>query len=628
MKKHNKFLVCAITAVLGAIAAVPAAAQAEEYAPESSAADSVQISSWYTDEEGRIFYYDKNGEAVTGTQVINGRIYLFSENGVQKTGWRTVEGQRLYYDPITGKHVYGWFEYCGKNYYIEPGLGKATGYVFDADGNSYLFDDYGAQFDEEGFVSYKNACYYIGADGKLLTAPAEIDGIYYDISINGEISTGWQTYNGKSYYFDTATGQAKTGLFEESGSWYYVTAESGKNTGIVNIDGVNYLFDDNGVMQTGLQSIESKLYYFNNNGSYQTGWLTLDNGTYYFGEDGAALLSWQEIDSKKYYFGQDGIMLTGRQIIEGNKYSFDENGAMQTGLVAFDDGTYCFGEDGIMLTGWQTINDEKYYFDNNGKMLTGRQIIEGNKYYIAENGVMQTGWVTLDDGTYYFGQDGIMLTGRQIIEGNKYYLNEKGIMQTGWITLDDGKYYFGADGIMLTGWQDIDGNKYHFSTRNGKLDTFTVLDGYVIGADGIAKAPSAVQKRAQNVIASIGKSADAIYNYVTSKNKYKLIESTKTLAQIESIGWSHFANYALDNKFVVCYYFAAVTDVLFQNAGYESRIVYGTGRGTGDHYWNQIKVNGVWTNYDTCNGYKNVTFEFLQAQNYTFKQYVYPDYNK
>ena len=108
---------------------------------------------------------------------------------------------------------------------------------------------------------------------------------------------------------------------------------------------------------------------------------------------------------------------------------------------------------------------------------------------------------------------------------------------------------------------------------------------------------------------------------------YKFIESTKSLAQIQTIGWSFFANYAMNNRFVVCYYFAAVTDLYFQEAGLESRVVYGTGRGDGDHYWNQVYINGVWTNYDTCNHYKNVTDAYLKAMNYTWKQIVYPNFN-
>ena len=58
-------------------------------------------------------------------------------------------------------------------------------------------------------------------------------------------------------------------------------------------------------------------------------------------------------------------------------------------------------------------------------------------------------------------------------------------------------------------------------------------------------------------------------------------------------------------------------------------VVYGTGRGDGDHYWNQVKINGVWTNYDTCNMYANVTDAYLKTQGngYTWKQYVYPTFN-
>ncbi len=142
----------------------------------------------------------------------------------------------------------------------------------------------------------------------------------------------------------------------------------------------------------------------------------------------------------------------------------------------------------------------------------------------------------------------------------------------------------------------------------------------------LSEGNSAVEKRADEIIASIGTSAQDIFNYVRSNNKYKYIEETKTLEEIESVGWSYFADYAMDNRFVECYYFAAVTDVLFRQAGYETRVVYGTGRSDGDHYWNQILVDGVWTNYDTCNGYADVTDDYLESQNYTWKMYLYPEY--
>ncbi|MBR3970087.1 MAG: hypothetical protein IKJ87_03315 [Ruminococcus sp.] len=221
-----------------------------------------------------------------------------------------------------------------------------------------------------------------------------------------------------------------------------------------------------------------------------------------------------------------------------------------------------------------------------------------------------------------------MMKGRLIVDGNKHYFGDDGAMVMGWVTLEDGKYFFGENGIMVTGWNTIGGNKYYFSQANGKLVTNKVHDGYNLNEDGMAVPLSAVQKRAQTIINSTGKDPVKIYNYVTKNNMYRHIESTRTLDQINKKGWAYFANYSLDNRYVVCYYFAAVTDLLFQQAGLKCRIVYGTGRGTGDHYWNQVydSKTKTWINYDTCNGYCGVSFSYLQSQNYTFYQYVYPKY--
>ena len=274
-------------------------------------------------------------------------------------------------------------------------------------------------------------------------------------------------------------------------------------------------------------------------------------------------------------------------------------------------------------------------------MLTGWFKYEGNTYYFEpSDGVMHNNWTFIDGKKYFFTYEGIMLTGRQTIRGNKYYIAENGVVQTGLITLDDGVYYFyDPDGYMVTGWVTVSGNLRYFDPSTGKMVTNQRVDTYNIGADGIAKPMSAVQTRGAAVIASIGKSVSAVYNYVTSHNSYKYIEATRTLAAIQSTGWAYFANYSLDNRYVVCYYFAAVTDLLFQEAGFTSRIVYGTGRGDGDRYWNQVLVNGTWLNYDTCNGFYGVTDTFLKTpynydsagrntgSGYTFRQYIYPNFN-
>lgn len=784
MKNHTKTMLCSMAAALGLLA-VPAvnASAADTAAPAAS--------TWYTDEEGRIFYYGADKNAVTGRQIINGKVYLFSENGVLKTGWRTVDGQRCYYDPKTGKQVYGWLEYCGRQYYLTSMDGKVTGFAYDDAKSPRFFDENGSLVTENGFYSEDGECYYVDENGLAATENTVIEDIPYLISSHGEISTGWQTIDGKKYYFDetengkavlgkkvfedgsvyyltkdgAATGEVNEngvfGVFGEDGAqqfgWqviggksYYFENDGNVKTGLAEIEGETYLFSSdgtqllgwqdyngsryyfgiNGIMQKGLLSLSDGIYNMGTDGKMQTGFAEFGGNTYYFGEDGKAVSGLKEIDGglycfskacvmvndgeltdvdgKKYVFGEDGKAVSGWQEIEGKKYFLGEDKAAVTGILTQDDHTYCFGDDcalekyfvntdgkitcfdasgnalggwqeiagskyhfnaegaadtgltvidgesyffaedgkmqtgfvtsggitryfgtdGKMLTGWQTISGKKYYFLGDGKMLTGRQIISGNKYYLDETGAMQTGWVTLADGKYYFGSDGVMLTGRQIINGAKYYLADNGVMQTGWVTLSDGKYYFGTDGKMVTGWQTISGKYYHFGT-DGKLTVNTTLDGYKIDANGVATKLSAVQLKANTILASIGKTPNAIYNYVINNNKYRYIEDTRTLAQIQATGWSYFANYAMNNKYVVCYYFAAITDLLFQQAGLESRIVYGTGRGDGDHYWNQVKINGVWTNYDTCNMYANVTDAYLKTQGngYTWKQYVYPTFN-
>ena len=260
-----------------------------------------------------------------------------------------------------------------------------------------------------------------------------------------------------------------------------------------------------------------------------------------------------------------------------------------------------------MMTEWVEDGDKKYYCGNDGRILFGRHVVDDAEYYFSPDGSVATGLITIpDDGTYFFGDDGKR--------------------QTGWIKVNDNQCYFSNEnGKMVFGWQTIDGYQYFFND-SGIMETNTTIDGKVIGEDGRVQL-SAVQQRANAVIARIGTSSQAIYNFVVNNNRYSHMEATKTQAQIEAIGWSYFANYAFDNRFIVCYYYAAITDLLYKQAGYESRIVHGTGRGSGDHYWNEVKINGYWTCIDTCNGYFQVSFSYLQSQNYTFYNYVYPTYN-
>lgn len=525
-------------------------------------ADSPAASGWQTDEKGRIFYYGEDGEPAVGTVTIDGVPYYFADNGVLKTGWRTVDGKRRYYDHKTGKPVYGWLDYCGKKYYISPEEGKLSGSVDAEDGGKLLLGEYGYIVEGSGFTEVNGNFYYIGDDGKLFVEPTEISGVTYNISGDGVIATGWQEINDKRFYFSPETGKALLGKCKIGDNWYYISGKYGMATGDAKIGSVYHRFGDDGIIRTGWQTIEGEEHYFYEDTSIPKG-ITV-------------------IDGERYIFSNEGVKRTGRVIYDNKKYYLGDDGIIKTGVHEVDGNIFLFGEDGVMLTGWQELDGKKRYFDEKKGMLTGRQIIDGFKYALDKDGVPLTGPVRFEDGDYLFGEDG----------------------------------------KMLFGWQTISGNRYYFDPSSGVMLKNKSVEGYWLDKNGVAGPLSNVQKRADAILAQTGKTAANIYNYVVRNNRYQMIEQTKTLAQIQSIGWKHFAEYAMNNRFVVCYYFAALSDVLFQQAGFETRIVYGTGTGSGDHYWNQIKVNGVWTNYDACIGFANVTDGFLVSKNYTFKQYV------
>lgn len=652
MKKH-KIMLSALTASLCLAAAVPAVAFGAEQ--DISENEQLQyVSEWVTDEDGRIFYYDENGEAVTGEQEIEGELYLFSANGVLKTGWRTVGGQRRYYDTKTGKPVYGEITICGEKFYIEPESGKVANTVFEDEfGDLYIAGEKGAVIRNKGFTEMDGDFYYITDGGKLAKGEIIADGMPYVFGEDGKELLGWESFDGKEYYYDTETGEIKLGFLNIDDAFYYIDLDNGKSSGVVDIDGVEYLFsEDTGKMMTGLLDINGNIKYFYDDATFAKGITEINGLTYLFSDNGNRLSGLQYYKDKLYYAGYNDVLSTGVIETGSEKYFFGDDYSAQQGIIDYNGEKYLFGTEYKMLKGKQEYGGNTYCFDNStGKMLTGKISIDGKKYYFnPEDGTMYFGWITLDGGKYYFGADGtaasgiteingkkyyfhpdtlVLTSGRLVIDGKKYYFSsDDGSMQTGWITLDDGKYYFDKDGVMVTGWKTISGKKYYFNTTTGQMEKNKIVGDYNLTADGSAVELSAVQKRAKTIISSIGNSPTAIYNYVCNNNKYRYIEATRSLSQINSVGWQYFANYALNNRYVVCYYFAAVTDLLFQQAGLTSRVVYGTGRGSGDHYWNQVydSTTGTWLNYDTCNGYRAVSFSYLQSQNYTFYQYVYPKF--
>lgn len=660
MKKQKKALFCAFAAAVSLAAAIPAVSYAAEADGRTASTetglpgdlDDANAFGWVKDERGSLFYRDDSGELLTGEQEIDGELYLFAKNGVLKTGWRTVGGVRRYYHindgtADHGKPVYGWVTDSGKRFYVSKENGKLSGCTVEDDGKLYYLLDKGDAADEEMFINAGDKQYYVTADGTLAAGSLEIDGITYTFGEDGVIRTGWVSADDKEYYFSPEDGTAQIGWLTFEDGKYYVTKENGKATGIFAIEGVAYdfgedgkvksgwveyngtkrCFNEDGTFKTGLCSIEGEDYVFAKSGLLAKGLIVVDGKIYFTDADGKAQKGRIKIDSDAYLFGEDYSAVTGIVSLDGDRYIFGTDGIMLKGLTEYQGKTYYLGEDGKMLTGRIRIGSDKYYFNENGEMSTGLLTIDSNKYFFGDDGKMAAGFMEIDGKTYFFNAEtGAMSFGRIRVGSDKYYFTEDGSMFTGLATLSDGKYFFGADGKMTTGWQEIDGKKYYFDPNSGAMVTNKVVGDYNLTADGSAVGLSALQNRAKQIIAGTDGSMKGSYDFVRRNNQYRQIESTRSLSQIQSMGWSYFAEYALNNRFIVCYYYAAVLDLLYQQMGYQTRIVYGTGHYESEHYWNQVLVNGTWYNYDACNGYFAVSDDFLKSQNYTWYQTVTAKY--
>ena len=304
---------------------------------------------------------------------------------------------------------------------------------------------------------------------------------------DGELQkTGWTVIDGNTYYLDTGTGYAATGIVK-------LTPENAAKE-------AHCVFDANGVFQK------------NVNGVY-----TVGNDTYWLNsgiiEEYAGLKRVVKEDDEVnyYYFGEDGKAVKGGdyKVDKNNglplpcyRYRFDANGIIEhdkdtsKNSIAKETGsdTEFYFIDGVKVGKGLIRINEKYYY---ARTSTG-EIIKDRSYWVTKtngipslkpgwydfdaNGVMQiNGFVTVGDDTYYY-KDCKLVKGFTKI-GEDYYLfnGNSGKMYKDanmWVPANDygvkpGMYYFDADGKMVvpnleTGVRKIVG-------ENGKL--YFTIDG-------------------------------------------------------------------------------------------------------------------------------------------------------
>ena len=285
---------------------------------------------------------------------------------------------------------------------------------------------------------------------------------------DGEVQkTGWTVIDGSTYYLDTETGYAATGLRE-------LVPKGGTEEALC-------AFDADGVFQgdkTGLYDVDNDTYWINSGVVEKDKGLTQvknENGNnlyYYFAEDGKAVKN-VPTGGQDFWIPKEKT----NELLPEWGYYFDEKGIIphdeqfQNGIYE-DGGVKYYYIDGIKVhMGMFKIDEDYYYAKSNGQL-----IVNGSYYCSRMNDLLPEGTYTFDaegkailpdtskngiiaeDGSLYYYVNGERnYAGLIEIDGDYYYVKTSGEVVHGcryWITKTNGlmaehSYEFAEDGKML-----------------------------------------------------------------------------------------------------------------------------------------------------------------------------------
>ena len=304
---------------------------------------------------------------------------------------------------------------------------------------------------------------------------------------DGELQkTGWTVIDGKTYYLNTETGYAATGIT--------TLAPDGAT------EEARCVFDAEGVFQkkvTGVYTVGNDTYWLNSGIIEEyAGLKRVDVGTdgathyhyYYFGEDGTAVKNGNYKVEKnnrlplpcyKYAFDAEGIIIhdedTSKKGIcegDGSKFNYIDGVKVGEGLI-YVDGKYYYAK----TSSGEIVMNQGYWITKTNDLP-----VAASMYHFDADGVMQiNGFVTVNGGTYYH-EKGTLVKGFAKIGDDYYFFNkETGKLYkdaTLWVGANDygikgGMYYFGADGKMVI--PDMVNGEKKIVTEDGKL--YFTIDG-------------------------------------------------------------------------------------------------------------------------------------------------------
>ena len=367
---------------------------------------------WEKDDAGIWHYYDEDDEMVTDE-------------------WKKDGGKWFYLDEDGDMLVNDWVD---DDYYVgEDGAMLVNAWI-----KAYSDDD---QDDPEDDGEH---WYYFGSKGKKITDDdKKINGKHYYFNEDGEMLSGWQEFDGESYYL----GDEDDGARAQS-QWLWL-----EKSGLIDEDDDD---DTTGVATLGCNEDDD----------------CDDEGWYWFGSSGKSThqAAKKKINGKWYMFNEHGQMLyewidNDTNVKRGSNAQLDDT-SKQASAPKADIGAmfyYNETEDGSRANGWYQLD---------GAVDVGTD--GDNDWYYIDDGEVTYADSADDFATY--DEDGAeVYVTREKINGKYFAFNEVGQMQDGlqYIADDNGFFYFDADGYQKTGKVtgvecDDDDYNFYFNTTNGK----------------------------------------------------------------------------------------------------------------------------------------------------------------
>ena len=264
--------------------------------------DGAYVTNSFAEIDGQKYYFDENGNKVTGFKTIGTDSYYFNDSGMMQTGLQVLHDQE------TGIAVYSLRKEDGKlHYYLENGVAYSG--MINLEGKVYYFDNglqsvgekqangYWYNFKEDGslsvgFVNIGNSAKYYDNLGRRQTGTFTIDKVTYNTDSNGFITKA--SWEGVSYYC------------QNDGRWAW------------NVVG-NYYFGGSGCVPTTVTMIVNTI----NGTNYtpnQVGQILHNAGYFNISSIGTGSESWQFVANKfgLSYKNNLNVELAKQELLKGN----------------------------------------------------------------------------------------------------------------------------------------------------------------------------------------------------------------------------------------------------------------------------------------------------------------------